>query len=151
MGPGHSVMIVVGGAGESLNARPGIYNLVLKRRLGFIKLSIRTGACLVPVFSFGENDIWEQADNPKESKVWKFQKLIQKYIGWTMPLFHGRGLFNYDVGVLPHRRQIVTVGLANQLKLHRMTILMKKKFLKYKKNILKNYLIFGMNIKIFML
>ncbi|CAJ0841283.1 15318_t:CDS:2, partial [Entrophospora sp. SA101] len=90
-GPGHSIMIVVGGAGESLNARPGIYDLVLKKRLGFIKLSIRSGACLVPVFSFGENDIWEQADNPKESKVWKFQKLIQKYIGWTMPLFHGRG------------------------------------------------------------
>ncbi|CAJ0913645.1 406_t:CDS:2, partial [Entrophospora sp. SA101] len=105
-GPGHSIMIVVGGAGESLNARPGIYDLVLKKRLGFIKLSIRSGACLVPVFSFGENDIWEQADNPKESKVWKFQKLIQKYIGWTMPLFHGRGVFNYDIGVLPHRRPI---------------------------------------------
>ncbi|CAJ0649626.1 8075_t:CDS:10, partial [Entrophospora sp. SA101] len=96
-GPGHSIMIVVGGAGESLNARPGIYDLVLKKRLGFIKLSIRSGACLVPVFSFGENDIWEQADNPKESKVWKFQKLIQKYIGWTMPLFHGRGKANRNI------------------------------------------------------
>src|SRR5207249_4070417 len=79
-GPGHSVMIVVGGAGESLNARPGVYDLVLKKRLGFIRLAIRCGAYLVPVFSFGETDIWEQADNPKESKVWKFQKLVQKHI-----------------------------------------------------------------------
>ncbi|CAG8579694.1 5906_t:CDS:2, partial [Acaulospora colombiana] len=75
-GPGNSVMIVVGGAGESLNARPGVYDLVLKRRLGFIKLAVRNGACLCPVFSFGENDIWEQADNPKGGKVWKFQKTI---------------------------------------------------------------------------
>nr|CAG8597571.1 13567_t:CDS:2 [Entrophospora candida] len=108
-GPGHSVMIVIGGAGESLSARPGVYELILKKRLGFVRLAIRCGACLVPVFSFGENDIWEQADNPRESKVWKFQKLVQKYIGWTMPLAYGRGLFNYDIGVLPHRRQITTV------------------------------------------
>ncbi|CAJ0827908.1 13854_t:CDS:2 [Entrophospora sp. SA101] len=112
-GPGHSVMIVIGGAGESLSARPGVYELILKKRLGFVRLAIRCGACLVPVFSFGENDIWEQADNPRESKVWKFQKLIQKYIGWTMPLAYGRGLFNYDIGVLPHRRQITTVVIQN--------------------------------------
>ncbi|CAG8741468.1 9887_t:CDS:2, partial [Racocetra fulgida] len=76
-GPGHSVLIVVGGAGESLNARPGVYDLVLKKRLGFIKLAVRNGASLCPVFSFGENDIWEQADNPKGSNVWKFQKTLQ--------------------------------------------------------------------------
>lgn len=51
-------------------------------------------ACLCPVFSFGENDIWDQADNPKGSKIWKVQKTIQKLSGWTMPLFHGRGVFN---------------------------------------------------------
>jgi len=26
-----------------------------------------------------------------------------------MPLFHGRGVFNYDVGMLPHRRRITTI------------------------------------------
>lgn len=108
-GPGNSIMIVIGGAGESLNARPGVYDLVLKKRLGFIKLAIRNGASLVPVFSFGENDIWEQADNPAGSRIWKFQKSIQKLSGWTFPLFHGRGLFNYNFGVLPHRRQITTI------------------------------------------
>jgi len=108
-GPGHSVIIVVGGAGESLNARPGVYDLVLRKRLGFIKLAVRNGACLCPVFSFGENDIWDQADNPKGGKIWKFQKTMQKLSGWTMPLFHGRGLFNYDYGALPHRRPITTI------------------------------------------
>jgi 2-acylglycerol O-acyltransferase 2 len=42
-GPGHSCMIVIGGAAESLNARPGVNDLTLKKRLGFIKLAIRSG------------------------------------------------------------------------------------------------------------
>lgn len=57
IGPGSSLTIVVGGAAESLSARPGTADLVLRRRLGFIKLAIREGADLVPVFSFGENDV----------------------------------------------------------------------------------------------
>ena len=56
-GPGASLTIVVGGAAESLSAHPGTADLTLKRRLGFIKLAIREGADLVPVFSFGENDV----------------------------------------------------------------------------------------------
>lgn len=44
----------VGGAQESLNAKPGHYQIVLKKRKGFIKLVLQTGASLVPVFSFGE-------------------------------------------------------------------------------------------------
>lgn len=56
-GPGSSLTIVVGGAAEALSAHPGTADLVLKRRLGFIKLAMREGADLVPVFSFGENDV----------------------------------------------------------------------------------------------
>jgi 2-acylglycerol O-acyltransferase 2 len=54
-GPGHSCTIVVGGASEALYAFPGTANLVLKRRMGFIKMAIKTGAHLVPIFAFGEN------------------------------------------------------------------------------------------------
>ncbi|CAG8648100.1 17615_t:CDS:2 [Dentiscutata erythropus] len=108
-GPGHSIMIVIGGAGESLSARPGVNDLILKRRMGFLKIAIVSGASLCPVFAFGETDIWDQADNPEGSALWKFQKFVQKSIGWTMPLFHGRGLFNYNFGILPHRRPIVTI------------------------------------------
>lgn len=56
-GAGSSLTIVVGGAAESLSARPGTADLTLKRRMGFIKLAMRQGADLVPVFSFGENDV----------------------------------------------------------------------------------------------
>jgi len=51
MGPGHSVMIVVGGAAESLNARPGVYDLTLKKRLGFLKLAVQNGYVIKSVIS----------------------------------------------------------------------------------------------------
>lgn len=56
-GPGSAITIVVGGAAESLSAHPGTADLTLKKRFGFIKMAIRAGADLVPVFSFGENDV----------------------------------------------------------------------------------------------
>jgi 2-acylglycerol O-acyltransferase 2 len=56
-GPGHAITIVVGGAAESLSAHPGTADLTLRKRFGFIKMAIREGADLVPVFSFGENDV----------------------------------------------------------------------------------------------
>ncbi|KAI8096552.1 diacylglycerol acyltransferase-domain-containing protein [Halteromyces radiatus] len=108
-GPGRSIVIVVGGAAESLSARPGIADLTLKKRLGFIRLAILHQASLVPTFSFGENDIYEQMDNCKGSTVWKIQKRMQHVLGFTMPLFHARGIFNYDVGIIPFRHPIVTV------------------------------------------
>lgn len=58
-GPGNAITIVVGGAAESLAAHPGTQDLTLKKRFGFVKVAIREGAQLVPVFSFGENDVSE--------------------------------------------------------------------------------------------
>ncbi|CEP18101.1 hypothetical protein [Parasitella parasitica] len=108
-GPGRSIVIVVGGAAESLKARPGIADLVLRKRLGFIRLAIKHGAPLVPVFSFGENELYDQLDNSKGSKVFMYQKKMQSLLGFTMPLFHARGIFNYDVGLIPFRHHISTV------------------------------------------
>ncbi|WVW79500.1 hypothetical protein I302_101469 [Kwoniella bestiolae CBS 10118] len=108
-GPGTAIAIVVGGATESLSAHPGTADLTLKRRFGFIKMAIREGADLVPVFSFGENDIYEQLANAKGSWVYTLQKNFQKMFGFTLPLFYGRGLFNYNYGLMPFRHPIVSV------------------------------------------
>ncbi|KAL9713380.1 diacylglycerol O-acyltransferase 1 [Leucoagaricus gongylophorus] len=108
-GPGSSITIVVGGAAESLSAHPGTVNLTLRKRLGFIKVAIQHGADLVPVFSFGENDIYEQMPNEKGTTVYMLQKKFQSIFGFTLPLFHGRGLLNYNLGLLPYRRRIVVV------------------------------------------
>lgn len=103
-GPGSSLTIVVGGAAESLSARPGTADLTLKRRMGFIKLAMRQGADLVPVFSFGENDvspretcavdealtscmisqIFEQLSNERGTRLYKLQKRFQATFGFTL-------------------------------------------------------------------
>ncbi|KAI0057261.1 DAGAT-domain-containing protein [Artomyces pyxidatus] len=109
-GAGSAITIVVGGAAESLSARPGTADLTLRKsRLGFIKVAIQHGADLVPVFSFGENDIYQQMPNEKGTTVYKLQENFKNLFGFTLPLFHGRGLLNYNLGLMPYRRRIVSV------------------------------------------
>ncbi|KAF4610836.1 hypothetical protein D9613_007188 [Agrocybe pediades] len=108
-GPGSAITIVVGGAAESLSAHPGTADLTLRKRLGFIKIAIQHGADLVPVFSFGENDIYQQMPNEKGTTVYALQRKFQSIFGFTLPLFHGRGLLNYNLGLMPYRRRIVAV------------------------------------------
>lgn len=110
-GMGRAITIVVGGARESLDAQPGDLRLVLKRRKGFIKLAIRTGADLVPVLAFGENELYDQISSDSHPLVHKGQMIVKKLLGFTVPLFHARGVFNYDIGMMPYRRSLnVVVG-----------------------------------------
>ncbi|KAB8337209.1 hypothetical protein FH972_021511 [Carpinus fangiana] len=110
-GMGRAITIVVGGARESLDAQPHYMRLVLKRRKGFVKLAIRNGADLVPVLGFGENELYEQIKSDAHPYLHKTQMLIKKIAGFTIPLFHARGVFNYDVGMLPYRRPVnIVVG-----------------------------------------
>merc|ERR1711964_380674 len=83
----------------------------LKRRKGFVKMAIRTGADLVPVLAFGENDLYDQLQPDSHPKIHKFQLLVKKLLGFTIPLSHARGIFNYDVGLMPYRRPLnIVVG-----------------------------------------
>ena len=112
-GMGRAVTIVVGGARESLDALPHSLRLVLARRKGFIKLAIRTGADLVPVLAFGENELYDQVAPDAHPGVHRAQLLLKQLLGFTVPLFHARGVFNYDVGLLPYRTPLnVVVGRA---------------------------------------
>jgi 2-acylglycerol O-acyltransferase 2 len=113
---GRAITIVVGGARESLDAQPHRMRLVLKRRKGFVKMAIRTGADLVPVLGFGENDLYDQFQADSHPTIHKIQLLVKKILGFTIPLFHARGVFNYDVGLMPYRRPLnVVVGKPIQV------------------------------------
>jgi len=107
--PGQAAVIVIGGAAEALDAHPGNYDITLKNRKGFIKMALEHGSALVPTFSFGENDLYNQADNHKGSAVRNFQDKFKKWVGFSPPFFYGRGMFNYTFGMLPHRKPITTV------------------------------------------
>jgi 2-acylglycerol O-acyltransferase 2 len=108
-GNGNSILLVLGGAKESLDAHPSNeYILTLKNRKGFVKIGLANGARLVPVFSFGENDLYDQVANPRGSKLRQIQMKIQKRMGYATPVFKGRGIFQYAVGFMPNRHNIDT-------------------------------------------
>ncbi|XP_063264472.1 2-acylglycerol O-acyltransferase 1 isoform X1 [Prinia subflava] len=108
-GGGHASVIVIGGAEESLNAHPGSLTLNILKRKGFIKMALKHGAHLVPVFSFGENELFKQVANPKGSWLRNVQEKLQKIMGFALPLFHARGVFQYSFGLIPYRQPIHTV------------------------------------------
>ncbi|XP_041919826.1 uncharacterized protein LOC121683997 isoform X1 [Alosa sapidissima] len=94
---------------ESLEARPGSLILEVLNRKGFIRIALKCGAHLVPVFSFGENELFEQLQNPHGSVVRRIQEGLRRTLGFSLPLFHGRGVFQYSYGIIPYRRAIYTV------------------------------------------
>jgi len=104
-----SVMIIIGGAAEALHARPGVNTLVLQNRKGFVKLALQTGSDLVPMYNFGENSLFVQLPNEQGTKVRHWQEIIKKKIGMSTPIFHGRGMLNYDFGLLPFRKPLITI------------------------------------------
>ncbi|CAM4718675.1 unnamed protein product [Caretta caretta] len=106
---GQVAVIAVGGPPESLDARPGALTLQILGRKGFIKAALQHGAALVPVFSFGENELFQQVPNPRGSLVRAAQERLQKLVGLALPLFHARGVFQYSFGLLPFRSPIHTV------------------------------------------
>ena len=74
-------------------------------------------AHLVPVYAFGETDLYYQVPNPEGSIVRTIQETFKKYTGY--PLFYffvsGRGFFQYTFGILPHRRPVYTVGKSENV------------------------------------
>jgi hypothetical protein len=106
---GKSVVLVVGGGSESLLSAPNEYNLVLNRRKGFVKIALKTGARLVPVIGFGEPDTyWSVNQFGHDNIIRKCQRMIEKRLGFTIPIVVGRGVF-LPLGLLPNPVKIVVV------------------------------------------
>nr|XP_034830197.1 2-acylglycerol O-acyltransferase 2-A-like [Maniola hyperantus] len=106
---GKCVALIVGGAAEALDSHPGEYKVILSRRKGFVRVAMKSGAPLVPVFSFGEPDVFRPPNNPQDSLLRKFQEKVRQLTGIS-PMFPiGRGVFQYSFGVVPLRSPITTV------------------------------------------
>ncbi|XP_075384260.1 2-acylglycerol O-acyltransferase 3-like [Tenrec ecaudatus] len=107
---GQLMVIVVGGAQEALYSGPGQHSLVLLNRKGFVRLALRHGASLVPIYSFGENDIFNTKTFPADSWQYRCQRTIQKLVGFAPCIFFGQSLFSdKSWGLMPFRRVITTV------------------------------------------
>ncbi|KAI4537392.1 hypothetical protein MG293_012255 [Ovis ammon polii] len=66
-------------------------------------------AALIPIFSFGENDIYEQVQNSPGSWLRWFQDRPHKSTRGSIPLFYSRGVFQFSFGLMPCHRPITTV------------------------------------------
>ena len=84
--------LVPGGAVESLDCtEPG--KLAIKSRKGFVKLCVQTGSSVVPVYSFGETEVWSDLlpeGLVSHGTVRKVQIKLQKLLTFALPLVKGR-------------------------------------------------------------
>ncbi|XP_059207371.1 2-acylglycerol O-acyltransferase 3b [Centropristis striata] len=103
-GKGNAVVIVIGGAAESLASSPGVNTVVVKQRKGFVRVALEFGADLVPVYSFGENEIFKQVIFKEGSLSRRLQDLFKKIMGFAPCLFIGE-----HMAFLPYRTPITTV------------------------------------------
>nr|CAH8824768.1 unnamed protein product [Trichobilharzia regenti] len=99
---GNFVVVVLGGAAEALDARPGKYVIHINQRFGFFKLALQTGAYLVPCISFGEQSLYKQVANDQGSWLRWLQDKFTSIFGFAVPIFYAHGPF-------PYRRPIYTV------------------------------------------
>lgn len=112
-GPGWSVAIVPGGSQEALDSVNGTMRLTILRRKGFVRIALRTGTSLVPVFAFGENELYKTAKGAKRLmpiRLW--QTFLKKCYGLASPTVMGRGVFIKtcpDPFMLPFRKPVTTV------------------------------------------
>ncbi|KAF0762384.1 2-acylglycerol O-acyltransferase 2-A-like [Aphis craccivora] len=104
---GNVAVLMVGGVSEAFKSFPGPYHLILKKRKGFIRVALQTGASLVPVFSFGETNVYGLGEAEPNSFWDKVLKFIKWKSGNKVPV--GRGFFQYSFGIVPRRHPIVTV------------------------------------------
>ncbi|XP_023340574.1 2-acylglycerol O-acyltransferase 1 [Eurytemora carolleeae] len=110
--PGGMVsVIVVGGAAESMFSSESQVSLVLNKRKGFIKIALQHGAQLVPTFSFGEAHVYNIMNTQEGTWIRNLQEKFRNIVGFAPVLFLGRGMFQYNFGLIPHRKPVnVVVG-----------------------------------------
>ncbi|KAK7573548.1 hypothetical protein V9T40_010739 [Parthenolecanium corni] len=106
--PSKAVMIFPGGNKEYHLSHPGNVYTIVKNRKGFIRLALESGSSLVPVFSFGEQNIFDTLEF-KSPVLIGLNKLFYKCTRGSLTYVWGRGCFQDNYGILPHRRPITTV------------------------------------------
>ncbi|KAA0193358.1 2-acylglycerol O-acyltransferase 2-A [Fasciolopsis buskii] len=96
---GNMVVVVLGGAHEALDSRPGKYVFHTKRRFGFFKLALMTGSALVPCVSFGEPNMYRQVQNPPGGWLRRWQDRFTDMATFSPPIFYARILAPYRTPV----------------------------------------------------
>ena len=87
---GESLGISTGGVAEVFETNADDECIVLKQRIGLIKLAIRTGADLVPCYLFGNTELlgcWAGEGIPEGRNILEY---ISRKVGFALIIIHGR-------------------------------------------------------------
>ncbi|RLL97770.1 hypothetical protein CFD26_101966 [Aspergillus turcosus] len=105
-GMGRAITITVGGSREYNIARPGTMEVVIRIRKGFVRVAVETGAEIVPVIAFGENELFDRVDVSSSSVLGAVARVWEWAVGHKVAFSTGR--FNV---FCPYRRPVnVVVG-----------------------------------------
>lgn len=105
-GGGYISTLVVGGAQEAYFCKPGVHKIIYKKRKGFIKIAMMQGAPLVPVYCFGENELYTQVEVATDSYFHKFREIVRTKLGFSLIFPIGRkGL----LAIIPRRKPLTIV------------------------------------------
>jgi hypothetical protein len=101
-----SVGINVDGIAGVLSCKPGVDSVVLKNRTGFIKLALKTGSPLIPVYQFGLVDNYNT-----DSNSFKYiQEFFHKKLKCGLPIF-----FSMKYGLLPYRNPQLNIVVGKPI------------------------------------
>jgi len=98
---GNSLFIYIGGEKEQLMSETGKHKIFVKNRKGFIKLALKYGAHVVPMYAFGENDVYTTSNILLGFRMW-----LQKNFSIGIPICFGR----YG-SIFPHRKRMAVVTI----------------------------------------
>jgi 1-acyl-sn-glycerol-3-phosphate acyltransferase len=89
---GYSVIIQVGGINEIMLTESNRMNIYVKTRKGFLEIAEKKGVPIIPVLTFGENELF-----PLQKDQWtlSFQKGLKDYFGITVPIPTAQSFFNW--------------------------------------------------------
>ena len=101
--PYNGLMLQVGGIAEMFYGTD-CEQIILKKRLGFCKLALQTGCCLVPCYVFGANEMYTRLFGP-DSLLAKISSVMRT----SLVVWYGR--WGIPFGVVPHKvKMVIALG-----------------------------------------
>ena len=82
---GRSLLVLPGGQAEQIRTVYGQENIFLQSRKGFVKLAMKHGVPLVPVYAFGASDYYHTSNAMHDFRFW-----LVKTLGISIPLAWGK-------------------------------------------------------------
>ncbi|VVU95403.1 Diacylglycerol acyltransferase [seawater metagenome] len=103
-----SVGINIDGIAGVLACKPGKDAVVLKNRKGFIKLALKAGVSIIPIYQFGLVDNY----NTRLDFLKPIQVFFHKYLKCGLPIF-----FTNNYGFLPYRNPKLNIVLGKPIEI----------------------------------